>query len=184
MRKIISALVVNLMAAQAFASACAVDSGVRIENLEEAAFHLPEDEPIKVKGEAYLYLSACGFECVLGIENPQESYPYELMLSAKEGVLDFGDAGIIRFETPYEIEVLIADRAFDPNGASAVFRELRIDILGQGTGSFGKALERYHSARLILSGKGGACPDISAYSHWRFDVIGEIADYAIYGEMK
>ena len=172
----------------ALACACCADKGSRFEHqVELGEWELSELALLKTD-TANLYLSACGLECVAGIDNPRWRYGANMSISESSVQIDLSDeAGQARGSISFEMPETYNYFAVDPNpgatlGNPELYTELRLRGTVSGSGDFGG-----HSgveAELVFSGYGNQCVSAGTFDGWSLTVSGAATQYRLFGGMS
>lgn len=173
-----------LMPVQALACACCAERGTRETHLLSLeAFEQSEFARLQADSEAWVFQTACGLECVKGIETPQDSYDVTLGFSPGQVVFDMGTHGALVFEMPGTY--LRSDVDTSPSAtasAPAVYTELR--MVGVVTGSQDFAGVGPNQAVLVLSGFGNMCLSADSLRHWSLEVRDEEIAFQLFGALQ
>jgi len=67
----------------------------------------------------------------------------------------------------------------------SLYKELRFKgTVGTTTGFLKKGIASGTSYFLVFQGRGNGCDNASDFTHWRLEITGSKADYALYGDLK
>ncbi|NNE79149.1 MAG: hypothetical protein HKN18_02655 [Silicimonas sp.] len=167
------------------ACACCADPGHRseitmaVDNLDELAASIGRARI------ANLYTSACGFDCVQGVTNPEDSYvvthsadgnTISLTLTGEES------SGALTLTLPAVVTLTKADLLPEPGPTTVLYTEYFMDVSIAGSGAF--ATPHIIPGQLILSGRGNHCTDPSMISHWSLLVATGPANYTLFGALS
>ncbi|WP_422028726.1 hypothetical protein [Roseovarius sp.] len=179
----LSTLVPALLPGAAFACACCADPGTRFEqDVVRGNWEVKEISRLAPTSPARLYLTACGMECVKGVENPQPTYPVTFEASENGMVFELGEGdGTLTFPWPDAYTWFGADTALTGEGQTALYTELRFRGSVAGTGDFanGGATE----AELVLSGQGNRCITARSFDAWSLTVYDDTTQYRLFGTL-
>lgn len=178
-------LAAGLAPAAALACACCADPGARFEQVAGLGdWEISQIAALSARGPARLYVSACGMECVAGIDTPRDSYDVEMR--ADENGLTFKMStgktarGQIVFAWPDAYTWFGTDTNLDArDGAAELYTELR--FVGSVTGSGDFAGDGPSRAELVFSGSGNTCITTRSFDGWMLSVRDERADYRLFG---
>ena len=191
-RKAVTALVLTALPVQSLACACCSDPGQRfsgmmpMEDYERAIF-----EAVVFDGTAHLYSTACGYECVRGIAEPEDVYRVNVTRDDWRWNLDLtgeesGAEGRLSFTLPDELFSFTVDPSPDADHHTPVlYKERRITVALSTSGAFAPAMaEGAPTAVFILHGQGNACPSDADYTNWTLQVSGPGADFTLFGKLN
>ena len=191
MRAVLTALILALPM-DAFACACCSDPGQRfsgmvpMEDYERAIF-----DAVAFDGPAHLHSTACGFECVRGIAEPEDTYHVTLTREGWEWRLDVtgqesGATGTLGFTLPSAFFAFVADPSPDfDHHTPVLYKERRITVALSASGLFAPAMaEGAPAATFILHGQGNSCPSDADYTNWTLQVQGPAADFTLFGKLS
>lgn len=178
---LLSAWLLAALPGAALACACCAEKGTWFdERMALGDYEREELAKLRAEGPAILFLTACGMECIQGIEDPKDNYAVEMSLSDDALTFLLGDHGDVRFSLPDSYEFFAVDTDPTKDGsAPKVYTEVRLDGTVTGRGDF----EGEADAQLILSGPGNMCISARNLAHWRLSVIGEGLDYRLLGAL-
>ena len=176
-------LVPALLPGAAFACACCADPGTRFEqDVARGNWEVKEISRLAPTSPARLYLTACGMECVEGIEDPRPTYPVAFDVSDNGIAFSFGEGdGTLIFPWPADYRWFGADTALSGEGETALYTELRFRGSVAGTGDF--ANEGPTEAELVLSGQGNRCITARSFDGWSLTVYDETTQYRLFGTL-
>ncbi len=172
-------------AGEASACACCAEHGDRFVSTDERT-DWDNDilGAVGLSGTAQLYQTACGDECIVGIENPANTYALVFERDGDDWTLVFIGPrnGTIAFTLPRRMTQFAVDPTPDAaRTMGALYREWRLTMAVRGTGAFAAGLAEPATATLILHGTGNACPDAGDFTNWTLDVDGPKADFRFFG---
>ena len=176
-------------ATPALSCACCAEPGERSLYTSSIDDWILEDlGRLRPASTAHLFLTACGFECVSGITNLQDTYtidPDETLMPLQIGFTDGANGkGAITLQLPFEFEQFSVDVAPDPTVSTpTLFKEWRLQVTATGSGMFSGGLSTDTPAHLIFQGEGNACGQPEDFTHWRLDVKGPSAEFTLFGEL-
>lgn len=174
-------------ATPAFSCACCAEPAERhIGSFALDEYLISELKALNFNSSAMVYTNACGFECVRGIENPQDQYQIKAGITDTTWQLDFstpeGENGTLSFALPAEVFEFFVDRSpHIGDGGVYLYKELRLSVQPHGTGIFAAGLAGGAQAELILQGEGNLCTAAQDFTNWQLRVDGETARFAFYG---
>lgn len=179
------ALLLGLPASPALACACCAEKGERVtQSFARGDYEDEELSQLGDLGTAQVFTTACGLECVVGIDGEAYEYAVALSLENGEALLRMSDgSGALRVALPPEIMSFAVDT--DPLSDAnhvVLYRELRMVGPVSGTGVFVAADGA--QAEIILAGEGNQCWSAADFSHWLLDVRGERAEFRLFGGLK
>ena len=170
----------------ALACACCADAGARFQDqVELGEWEISEISRLAPVGPAQLYQSACGLDCVGGIENPQTTYDVDIKVTENGMAFTLGGATgrgaawyspgrtIIRGSGPIPIWT---GKAAHSLYRTAVSRHRGRDRRFRPGWSI--------AAELVLSGFGNMCITAQSFSGWTLSVADETAQYRLFGQIS
>lgn len=185
LRRMVSlfALAPAILPGAAFACACCADPGTRFEqDVTRGNWEVGEISRLEPTSPARLYLTACGMECVVGIEDPQPTYPVAFDVSENGVTFTLGQGdGALTFPWPDAYTWFGADTALTGEGETSLYTELRFRGTVAGTGRF--ANEGPTEAELVLSGQGNRCITAQSFDAWSLTVYDETTQYRLFGTL-
>jgi hypothetical protein len=184
-------LAVASLPQNAEACACCAEPGARhlqTRALEDDDYYRDELNLIALDGPAHTYVTACDLDCTKGMGAADYSYTVSLTRTADDWHLDLtgstGQSAGLSFALPNHYTYFAVDT--DPRAERPMvplYKEFRFDITATGSGEFAKGLPAGTPAHFILSGIGNECTSASDFTHWRFDVNTETAEFALFGNV-
>lgn len=186
MRLVSLAAISALLATPAFSCACCGEHGARIDTTYEIADWFEQSlQNVELGSDAYLFVDACGFDCVRGIAELAERYSLIAQTSATGMVLQLspetgGPSGTLRFDWPTQISHFATDIApFSDTLDPQLFTEMRLGATATGEGIF----EAANGADLLLvfSGMANLCAEPDMLDYWSLEVTGPDAGFRLYG---
>ncbi|PWT83255.1 MAG: hypothetical protein C5B44_00905, partial [Acidobacteria bacterium] len=77
----------------------------------------------------------------------------------------------------------IHDGKVNGGGGPLLYKEWRFEGLVNGTGFFQPGIIAPTKYFLVLQGRGNGCDNAEDFTHWRLEITGKKAGYALYGEL-
>lgn len=185
---VVCGMLLALPPRRAEACACCATAGDWYLNRQKvSSVELAELDNLRLGPTASLSLSEAGFETVRGINDPSDE-PYKLALTRarRNWTLHFTDAGgksgTLSFSLPTTFTNFGTDLQESPPGSAGpiLYKEWRFEGPVTGTGIF-KATKRGTKFRLVLQGRGNACPSASDFKNWNLQVYTVDQLFAFYG---
>lgn len=176
------------------ACACCSEEGqYLLEQGKPSDLQLGEMNHARFAADAQLYVGPGDKEDVKGISEP--AYRYHLEASFDDARAEWnltfrdeaGNSG--RLLLPLKgakmstFKVDIHDGQKSPGGGPLLYKEWKFVGQPRGTGIFEIGLKSPASFTLVLQGRGNVCDQAGDFSHWRLDVEGPSASFALTGEM-
>jgi hypothetical protein len=181
---IISLLLLAFLTGSAWACACCADRGVRNTlHMSFTPFEVEELARLEAGSDAILYQTACGLDCVSGIQEPQHSYELYLDFAPGQVVFDMGPRGAMVFEMPNDY--VRSDVDTDPTAPGAdplVYTELPMVGVISGSGDFADVGP--NQAVLVVSGFGNLCLMADALEHWSLQVSEDQVNFQLFGALQ
>ncbi len=176
-------ILVGSLPSAALACACCADPGTRFEDrVELSDWVISEIQAVTATGAARMYQTACGMDCVAGINDPRESYPVQFAADEDALELRFDGAGSLRLGWPETYTWFGADADLsDSAGPTWLYTELRLRGSVSGTGDFAETAAV--PAELVLSGTGNLCVGAASFQNWTLSVAGEGVSYRLFGTL-
>lgn len=167
----------------ALACACCADPGARFEQeVARGNWEVEEIARLAPTSPARLYLTACGMECVVGIDEPRPSYPVAFEVTGRAMTFELGEGdGTLTFPWPGDYTWFGADTALSGEGVTRLYTELRFRGSVTGTGDF--AGDGPAEAELVLSGRGNRCITARSFEGWSLTVYDDKAQYRLFGTL-
>lgn len=169
--------------------ACCPDPGYR-ETTTVAVddWQLAELLRLRLGGEAEMYVSPCGLDCVTGVTDPRERYTVALLKDGRSWTMtlahDGAAAGTLAFALPERMESFRSDPEPEGGGRTPVlYAEARLAVRATGTGDFGTVGEGIAGTLILLGRQNSLCGDIDAFTHWMFDFDDPRTDFRLYGRL-
>jgi hypothetical protein len=171
------------MPAAVAACGCCPEPGEWSQSSRKAtAEELAEVGRLNFATEARVYLAAAGLDGVRGITRPSPRYTVRHRRPHREWTLeltdDRGARGSLRFVIPDRLEAYSVDLHHGKQNTTVLYKEWRFAGPVTTQGDF-----RGAQFRLVLQGRGTACPDADQFKSWVLQVTGGGADYALFGEL-
>jgi len=182
LRPVVLAILLSLCAETVLACACCADRADRLsEQMERQAYDDGEFARLRSIGPAWVHTTACGFDCVKGLEVGRHTY--DLNLTIREGVLYLENAiGVISLPLTGEFDHFAVDTDPFADGVDArLYREFRFAGEIEGSGMFSQTDGA--KARLVLVGEGNSCWSAGDLRHWSLDLTGEKVDFRLFGQL-
>jgi hypothetical protein len=177
----------------AFACACCVDGGQRLERPgdELEGSQLSDLNELKFAEDAKLRTTAAFPEDIKGFA-ATESDAYKISLSREKGSWRFdikdsnNGAGTLTFKLPKTIDRFEVDfpREDNASGEPSLIKEWRIVAPVSGDGLFKAGLSKSARIRLILQGRGNNCTSGSDFETYQLIVSGPRESFTFYGRMQ
>jgi hypothetical protein len=179
------------------ACACCVDPGYyQISTGRPTDYELATLEEIKFDGVANLYESEAGFDGIKGLDvfrkfeetaTPldlnvvekflNKAWTFTLKSGANEGTLFLPMP-----QTMVRFKVDLHDN--EPGTETGLYKELRFKgVVRSGTGLFRMDVVKPTSYFLVFQGRGNGCDSSADYTHWRLELSGPKAGYALFGKL-
>lgn len=184
-------LAVAILPLKAAACACCAEPGARhlqSRALEEDDYYREELNLIALDGPAHTYVTACDLDCTKGMRDADYSYAATLTRTNDDWHLTLtgskGQIAGLSFTLPNHYTYFAVDTA--PRAERPMvplYKEFRFDISATGSGEFANSLPTGTPAQFILSGIGNECTSAQDFTHWRFDVNTETAEFALFGNV-
>lgn len=187
----VSVTVLLFLPAEALACACCAEAGTYSISTKKPT-SLETDELKKIKfGAAKLFTTAGEPEDIKGISSLAEDYSLNGQMQNALWKFDFRDdknkSGTLNLAKPIQMVSFMADLhdSQDTGLGVKLYKEWRFKYRVQtGTGIFQKEIAPATEYFLVLQGRGNNCTQAEDFTHWRLEVNGKRAGYALYGELN
>jgi len=184
---LLTALTFGGLPGTALACACCADPGTRFQDeVELGEWEISEIARLAPMGPANLYQTACGLDCVEGIENPQTTYDVSIGTTDDGITFTLGDGsgpgGDLHFTWPDSYTWFGVDTSFAAEGDTQIYTELRFRGTVAATGNF--AQNGPLQAELVFSGFGNMCISTQSFSGWTLNVSDEAAQFRLFGTVS
>lgn len=162
--------------AEPFCACCSTPGDWYTGSQRVSDTELAELEHVRLGPSANLYVTEAGFEGVRGISDPAETYTLTHTRSRRNWTLRFADAsgkaGTLAFAIPATMTSFGADlqEGGDQGLGPSLYKEWRFEGPVAGTGIFKNGVRRGTRFRLVLQGRGNACPSASDFKSWNLQV--------------
>ena len=175
----------------AWACACCSNAGdYGIAFRKPDASELSIMRRVRFGGTAHLFLTEADFEeNARGLGSQAEEYPVNGSLFGNIWKLVFRDGnknGTLNLPLPAKMLSYAADihdGQTSGGGGPLLYKEWRFEGLVNGTGFFQPGIITATKYFLVLQGRGNGCDDAEDFTHWRLEITGKKASYALYGEL-
>lgn len=173
----------QLAAAPVFACACCADPGQRSEWQMDMDNHDREFRAeLKATGPVRVFMTACGEECVGGIDGVVDEYAGAVTFDGAGFSITLADgSGAISMAYPAEFTWFAVDPGPVLEAHGQLYSELRHDGTVAATGRFRAADGA--PARLVIAGVSNACYTAGQYGRWSLDVHHGAADFRLFGDL-
>lgn len=180
------AVLLGIAPGAALSAACDAEPGARFaQSAALGDWEVGQIARLTPEGPAWLYLSACGFDCVAGIATPRRAWEAAMTTDAQGITLTLSQGGQargqLRFAWQQSYEWFGADTALTGTGAGALYTEMRFAGTLTGSGDFAAGP---FPAELVLSGAGNACIVARGFSGFSLSVEGPGARYRLFGRLR
>ncbi|MBY6162722.1 hypothetical protein KUV73_17680 [Mameliella alba] len=179
---------VGVIATKAWSCACCTDPGVRLTSSGPiSAYEAGELAMLQPAARAGLYMSACGADCVQGVQDPASAYGVVFTLGEAFWTLDLKAegteaTGTLRLTLPSSMDRRAVDPRPDPDGVMPVLlHEWRLVLPVAATGAFAAADGA--TGELILSGEGNHCVMADSFTHWSLSVTAPEVSFRLFGRL-
>ncbi len=176
------------------ACACCSDEGeYYLTTQKPGEFEWAQIEALQFGDKARLFLTDAGHDVVKGIQHDDEVREYELAsdYKAKEWRLTFRDAkgraGVLTL--PLGVAKMtkfgadLRDGRTSAGGGPLLYKEWRFEGSARGDGIFASGFVSPATFSLVFQGGGNRCEDASNFVHWRLQVTGKKAAFALFGDL-
>ncbi len=166
----------------ALACACCADKADRVsERLERSVYEDEEFALLREMGSSWVHVTACGFDCVTGLEVGRHTY--DLGLTMRDGVFQLENSiGVMRLPLGDGFDHFAVDAdPMDDSREPRLYREFRFNGVMAATGMFAQAGGA--KAELVLAGRGNSCWSSGDFKQWFLTVKSEKVDFRLYGEL-
>ena len=170
----------------------------------------PSENEMSILGEmkfdtdAGLYMNAAGFDGIKGLKELEKEMESESWV-ASPGEFDLvnsftartwrfnfktksGKSGVLTLPLPAQMlqyKVDIHDGKPSGGGGPLLYKEWRFKgTVTSGTGIFKASIIRPTTYFLVFQGRGNGCDNTEDFSHWRLEISGRNAVYAIFGGLS
>ena len=160
------------------------------------AFRKPGDSELglmkrmRFAEKASLYLTPADIEeDAKGLGSQAENYSLTGSLIGNVWRLIFRDgnkAGTLNLPLPAKMLIYVADihdGQVSGGGGPLLYKEWRFEGQVNGTGFFQRGIIAPTKYFLVLQGRGNGCDNAEDFTHWRLEITGKKAGYALYGEL-
>ncbi len=186
------------MSISTLACACCVDPGYyQISTTKPDAYILGEFANMKFDAAANLYEDVAGFDGIRGLDdlandekngknfdmNIVESFLHKTWkLTIKTTT---GHEGTIVLPMPTSMVSFKVDvHDNEPGTETGLYKEFRFKgTVGSATGFLKRGIVRPTSYFLVFQGRGNGCDSSADFGHWRLELAGPKADYALWGKL-
>ncbi len=196
----LSVLCFCAMPADTLACACCVDLGYySISTQRPDSYMLSVLDEIKFDAAADIYMTEAGWDGIKGLNDldMDEDGGKKIDLSIVEAFATkrwtftiksaSGREGKLTLPMPRTMVKFGVDLREDREEGTMVslYKELRFKgTVGTTTGFLKKGIASGTSYFLVFQGRGNGCDNASDFTHWRLEITGSKADYALYGDLK
>ena len=171
-----------LLPGQALACACCAEPGER-STITHAIQHAGDVGAAMARaGQAHLFTTACGYECVEGIVDPDDLYDLKVDNAAGDVVISLTGAsgtGELHLALPATFTQFKVDLEPEIAPMTALYVERRFTVGVTGHGAF--KTDWPLVGELVLSGFGNHCQDALESTHWTLGVDQVGARYRLFG---
>ena len=154
-------------------------------------YEVAELRNIEFGKTARTYMTAAGFEGLEGFPLEYESFALTTSLNQNLSLtLTFkgerGETGSLVLPLPRVATLFGADLHDMPEGSAGptLYKEWRFKGLVKGNGFFRKSIAPGTKFHFIFQGRGNNCLSSTDFGHWRLEITGPRASYALYGSLK
>jgi hypothetical protein len=182
------------------ACACCVDEGTYfINTMRPESYMLDIFDEIKFDAPADLYMTEAGWDGIKGLsgmdKDENDGKPIDLTV-AEDFVRNrweftiksaSGREGKLTLPMPKTYVKFGVDlrEPREEGSMVSIYKELRFKgPVGPATGFLKKGIAPGTTYFLVLQGRGNGCDNASDFTHWRLEVTGPKADYALFGDLK
>ena len=134
---------------------------------------------------AHLYMTACGPDCVTGVEQPEDHYEITASANGRRLTLELRGAetsGSLDLLLPTTMNLTKIDLTPEPRLTTSLHTEFYFSVGVVGTGAFQTDVPVLGT--LVLSGQGNHCMLLDQASHWTLNVEGEDSKFRLFGPLK
>ena len=192
----------SLLPLDAAACACCAERGeYQISTTRPGETEMATLNEIKFDEAADLFMTQAGFEGLKGLKSIEKDYDANdwtesgflgltNSFAARTWKFNFktktGKTGTLALPLPTQMVSFRADLHDAPeNTEVSLYKEWRFKGTVQtGTGFFSASILRPTTYFLVLQGRGNNCSGASDFTHWRLEITGKNADYALFGKLK
>lgn len=188
------------MPAETFACACCVDPGYYSISTERPdSYMLGVLGEIKFDAPADIYMTEAGWDGIKGLSDldKDEDAGKKIDLSIVEAFANrrwtftiksaSGREGRLTLAMPRSMVKFGVDlrEPREEGTMVSLYKELRFKgTVGTATGFLKKGIAAGTSYFLVFQGHGNGCDNASDFTHWRLELTGPKADYALFGDLK
>ena len=171
-----------LIPGHALACACCADPGERFEyQVSFGEYERGELASLQADGPAFVFQTACGTDCIQGIDALQDEYDVSINVEESDLVFGIEGHGELTFEMPDTFTYYGVDLSPTEDAQPTVlYTEMRFRSRVITSGDFSSG----RSAELVISGEGNICISAQAMEHWRLSVSGDGVNYRLFGELS
>ena len=191
-----------LLPGRIFACACCSEKGdYHLSTSQPNSYYLDVVNQFRYSDFANLYLNAAGFEVVKGLAKEEEFEERDggavtglnlasVTFANKAWRFNFksskGTAGSLVLPLPtrmVEFKVDVHDGS-DQGLGPLLYKEFRFKgNVASATGFARGGITRGTTYFLVFQGRGRGCNEVSDFTHWRLEIDGPKASYALYGKL-
>lgn len=197
-RLIAAAAVLASLSVTSLACACCVDPGYySLSTSKVDGYILGELEYLKFDKAANIYMSEAGFDGTRGLEDlaADEAAGRPIDMGIVETFLDRkwrfdittagGRASSLVLPMPTSMVRFKVDlHDNEPGTETGLYKEFRFKgTLGSASGFLRKSAARPATYFLVFQGRGNGCDSSADFTHWRLEIEGPRADYALWGKI-
>src|SRR5215813_4960941 len=180
-----------LLPGNVWACACCANSGDYYMRFQKPGVsELSLMKRMRFAENANLYLTDADIEeDAKGLGSQSENYSLSGSLVGNVWKLVFRDgnkAGTLNLPLPPKMLSYAADihdGKVSGGGGPLLYKEWRFEGLVNGTGFFQPGIIAPTKYFLVLQGRGNGCDNAEDFTHWRLEITGKKAGYALYGEL-
>lgn len=166
------------------ACACCSDPGERTEwTTDMDGFDRSFLAELRPTGPVRVYMTACGEECVGGIEGVEDEYQAKVAFDEAGFSIALDDgSGTVSMPYPATFTWFAVDPGPALDAFGQLYSELRHDGTIAATGRFRAADGA--PARLVIAGTSNACYSAGQYGRWSLDVHHGAVDFRLFGDLE
>lgn len=176
------AFLLTISAQSALACACCAERGDRVhDSIDRGEFEDEEFSKLRALGPALVYLSACGMDCVKGLDQSRDSFDLGLTMMDGKLHLENSAGAMSLILTPEFTSFAVDTDPFSEGNMTMLYRELRFSGVLTASGVFSDTDGA--KAEFVLAGESNQCWMIENLTHWRLDVSGDNAEFRLFGRL-
>ncbi len=180
-----------LLPSRVWACACCANEGeYRIGFSRLSASELGLMKRMRFGNTARLFATAAGLDQdAKGLSHQTETYSLTGTLVGnlwKLAFRDANDSGTLNLPLPAKMlsyRADVHDGKTNGGGGPLLYKEWRFEGQVNGTGFFQAGIVAPTKYFLVFQGRGNNCDNAEDFTHWRLEIRGQKAGYALYGEL-